>query len=70
MDFPCISGTVEENVRDCIPEVEGATAMPVFCPAVVEGEQAVRAALRKGMLPVVDKSVDVFAVPSAPGMHH
>ncbi|CAI8016720.1 Phosphatidylinositol 5-phosphate 4-kinase type-2 alpha [Geodia barretti] len=46
---------------------EGATAMPIFCPSVVEGEQAVEAALSSGKFPVVDKLVDVFAVSSAPG---
>ena len=46
---------------------EGATAMPIFCPAVVEGEQAVELALSDGNFPVVDKLVDVFAVASAPG---
>ena len=46
---------------------EGATAMPIFCPTVVEGEQAVEAALSSGKFPVVDKLVDVFAVSSAPG---
>ena len=41
--------------------------MPIFCPSVVEGEQAVEAALSSGKFPVVDKLVDVFAVSSAPG---
>ena len=47
--------------------MEEATAMPVFCPAVVEGKHAVKKALADGLFPVVDKSIDVFAVPSAPG---
>ena len=46
---------------------EGTAIQQVFCPAVVDGEQAVEAALSDGKFPVVDKSVDVFAVPSSPG---
>lgn len=36
-------------------------------PAVVSGTKAVEAALLEGLFPVVDKMVDVFAVPSCPG---
>ena len=41
----------------------------MFRPAVVEGERAVEAALSDGMFPVIDKTVDVFAVPSAAGYY-
>lgn len=58
---------VDESVRNLPANLEGATAMPVFCPAVVEGKHAVKKALADGLFPVVDKSIDVFAVPSAPG---
>ena len=40
-----------------------------FRPAVVDGVDAVQDALAEGMFPVLDKTVDVFAVPSAPGLN-
>lgn len=47
-------------------EVAGAVAY-TSKPAVVDGEKAVEAALAEGLFPIIDKSVDVFAVPSAEG---
>lgn len=49
-----------------IDEVAGAVAY-TSKPAVVDGEKAVEAALAEGLFPIIDKSVDVFAVPSAEG---
>lgn len=58
----------EETVETFRSAAEEATAaQEIFRPAVVEGESALEAALSDGMFPVVDKAVDVFAVPSAPG---
>lgn len=37
-------------------------------PAVVKGVKAVEHALEEGQYPVVDKNVDVFAIPSAEGI--
>lgn len=48
-------------------DIEGAAAPQVFHPAVVEGEKAVQAALSEGLFPVLDKTIDVFAVPSSEG---
>ena len=36
-------------------------------PAVVMGSKAVEAAYQEGKYPVVDKSVDVYALQSSPG---
>ena len=49
-------------------EVAGAVAY-VSKPAVVDGEKAVEAALTEGMFPIIDKTIDVFAVPSTDGMY-
>ena len=47
-------------------EPSGATAYTCQ-PAVVEGVKAMEAALSDGMFPVIDKTVDVFAIPCVPG---
>ena len=39
----------------------------VSLPAVVSGEKAVEAALMEGFYPVVDRTVDIFAIPSTTG---
>ena len=49
-------------------EVAGAVAY-ISKPAVVDGEKAVEAAVAEGMSPIIDKSIDVFAVPSTDGMY-
>ena len=49
-------------------EVAGAVAY-VSKPAVVDGDKAVEAALTEGMFPIIDKTIDVFAVPSTDGMY-
>ena len=51
----------------CVWTVADADSAPN--PAVVCGTKAVEAALLEGLFPVVDKMVDVFAVPSCPGEH-
>ena len=51
-----------------MPTDEGAGAVAYISkPAVVDGEKAVEAALAEGLFPIIDKTVDVFAVPSAEG---
>jgi 1-phosphatidylinositol-5-phosphate 4-kinase len=64
---PVHTGNSEGDSEGMKTDVEGATASRVFFPAVVEGEQAATTALSDGRFPVVDKSIDVFAVPSSPG---
>ena len=49
-------------------EVAGAVAY-ISKPVVVDGEKAVEVALAEGMFPIIDKSIDVFAVPSTDGMY-
>ena len=44
--------------------------MAVSLPAVVTGEKAVEAALLEGFYPVVDRTVDIFAIPSTTGKQH
>ena len=61
------TGAVDETLDT--PPTEGACAPPILRPAVVEGEKAAETALAEGMFPVVDKTVNVFAVPSAPGWY-
>ena len=53
----------------CSSDVDVESTPHTFHPAVVEGVDAVQAALKEGMFPVLDKTVDVFAVPSAPGLN-
>lgn len=48
-------------------EPSGAAAAAFTKPAVVEGRKELEEALTEGFFPVVDKSIDVFAMPSAPG---
>lgn len=65
--LPLYKGPVERNKDSPPVAIDEGAPQRVFCPAVVEGESAVEAALSSGMFPVVDKAVDVFAVPSASG---
>ena len=54
------------------PVSGGATGATPYSsrPAVVVGEKAVEAAISDGLYPVIDKTIDVFAVPSAEGMYY
>lgn len=61
------TASADDGVGPVERQAEPATALANICPAVVEGEQAVEAAISNGKFPVVDKLVDVFAVASAPG---
>ena len=46
----------------------GATPI-TYRPAVVSGEKAVEIAKTDGYFPVIDKEIDVFAIPSTTGKH-
>ena len=60
---------IHVHVGADVPISSGAEAAEpqIFHPAVVEGKKAVEIARFDGKCPVLDKNIDVFAIPSCTG---
>ena len=58
-----------QQTEDLEPQTMGAVSLPLPCPALVHGQKAVEAAKSDGKWPVVDLSVDKYAILSNNGMY-
>ena len=63
----CFLSTCPQICTEPAPLEPGGATAYTYQPAVVEGEKAVEAALSEGLYPVIDKTVDVFAIPGVTG---
>ena len=58
-----------QQTEDLEPQTMGAVSLPLPCPALVHGQKAVEAAKSDGKWPVVDLSVDKYAILSNNGTY-
>ena len=58
-----------QQTEDLEPQMMGAVSLPLPCPALVHGQKAVEAAKSDGKWPVVDLSVDKYAILSNNGTY-